>query len=143
MSKEEANKAIVRRIHDELNRNNLQIVDELYSPDYVSHVGNRTSGLKEYKEYLQTHRQAFPDWETSIEEIIAEGDKVVTRISERGTHRGELRHHSMGHHPPTHKPVNSTRTIIRRIDGGKVVESWVHADHLGILNQIAPGDRRA
>src|SRR5438552_2429118 len=87
----EGNKAIVRRIHDELNKGNLQIVDELYAPGYVSHVGHRTSGLREYKEYLRTHREAFPDWQTSIEDILADGDKVITRIHERGTHRGELR----------------------------------------------------
>jgi predicted ester cyclase len=142
MSQEEANKAIVRRIHDELNRNNLAIVDELYSPDYVSHVGKRKGGLREYKEYLEAHQQAFPDWTTSIKDLMAEGDRVIARISEQGTHKGELRHRSMGHLAPTHKMVDSSRVIIRRIMHGKVVESWIHADHLGILHQLKGEDQK-
>jgi len=142
MSQEEANKAIVRRIHDELNKNNLAIVDKLYSPDYVSHVGKHMGGLREYKEYLHAHRQAFPDWVTSIEDLMAEGDRVIARISEQGTHKGELRHRSMGHLAPTHKMVNSSRVIIRRIKDGRVVESWIHADHLGILHQLKGKDQR-
>jgi predicted ester cyclase len=135
MSQEE-NKAIVRRIHAELNKGNVAIVDELYSPDYVSHVGNRTSGLGEYKEYLQAHYEAFPDWQTKIDQIFADGDTVVVRVRDRGTHKGHMQHHQMGHRAATQKRVNSTRTIIRRIRDGKVVESWINADHLGILQQV-------
>jgi predicted ester cyclase len=139
---EEANKMIVRRIHDELNKGNLAIVDELYSTDYVSHVGKRNGGLREYNEYLQARRQAFPDWVTSIEDLMAEGDRVMVRISEQGTHKGELRHRSMGHLAPTHKMVDSSRVIIRRIKDGKVLESWIHADHLGMVRQLKGGDQK-
>ena len=132
----ETNKAVVRRIHDELNKGNLSIVDELYAPDYVSHVGNRTSGLPEYVEYLRLHRRAFPDWHTTIDQLFADGDTVIALVREHGTHQGPLRHHAMGEKPPTHKRVNSTRTIIRKLRNGKVVESWIHADHLGILKQL-------
>jgi predicted ester cyclase len=132
----EDNKAIVRRIHDEINRGNLAIVDELYAPDYLSHVGHRTGGLPEYKEYLASHRAAFPDWHTTIEDLMADGDKVVARVSEHGSHKGEWRHRYLGRIAPTHKAVNSTRIIIRRIRNGKVVESWINADHLGMLHQV-------
>lgn len=142
MSTEES-RTIVRRIHDELNKANLAIVDELYALDYVSHVGGRTGGLREYKEYLYTHRSAFPDWHTTLDEILAEGDLVVVRVTERGTHLGEWHHRHVGRIAATGKPVASTRMIIRRIKNGKVVESWVNADHLGMLQQVGAIGRGA
>ncbi len=129
-------KAIVRRIHDELNQGNLRIVEELYAPDYVSHVGNQIGGLREYKEYLVSHRKAFPDWQTTIEEILAVEDLVVTRISERGTHLGEWNHRHVGKVAATDRAVSASRIIIRRIANGRVAESWISADHLGLLTQV-------
>jgi len=132
----EMNKAIVRRIHEELNRGNLKIVEELYAPNYVSHVGSQTGGIREYQEYLVSHRVAFPDWHTTIEEILAVDDLVVTRVSERGTHRGEWHHRHVGRIAPTQRTVAANRIIIRRIAGGRVAEAWVSADHLGVLTQV-------
>jgi predicted ester cyclase len=132
----EDNIAIVRRIHEQLNDGNLDVVAELYAPDYVAHVGSRTSGLKEYKAYLANHRTAFPDWKTTIESCFGDGDFVIVRLSERGTHRGDLDHYAMGRLAPTQRSVQSTRIIIRRLANGKVQESWINADHLGILHQI-------
>ena len=136
----EDNKAIVRRIHEEINRGNLGIVEELYAVGFVSHVGDRTGGLLEYKEYLTAHRAAFPDWHTTIDDLVAEGDTVVTRVSERGSHKGEWRHYYVGRIAPTHRAVSCTRIIIRRIRNGKVVESWINADHLGMLHQVGALD---
>jgi predicted ester cyclase len=79
------NKAIVRRIHDQLNHGHFEIVDELYAPNYVSH----TRDLLGYKADLASHRTAFPDWHTTIESLLGEGDIVISRVSERGTQRGE------------------------------------------------------
>ncbi len=132
----EANKAIVQRIHDELNRGNRGIVDELYDPGYVSHVSGRSGDLAGYKTYLATHRAAFPDWHTTLEALFGEGDLVVARVRKRGTHAGAWQHRSMGHLAPTHRVVESTRIIIRRLSQGRVVESWVNADHLGMLHQV-------
>lgn len=76
-------------------------------------------------------RTAFPDLYGTIEDLIAEGDKVVTRITYRGTHQGEF----MGI-PPTGRPVTMTFTGINRIAGGKIAEGWVNFDALGMMQQL-------
>jgi predicted ester cyclase len=75
-----------------------------------------------------------------IDDLVAEGDTVVTRVSERGSHKGEWRHYYVGRIAPTHRAVSCTRIIIRRIRNGKVVESWINADHLGMLHQVGALD---
>jgi predicted ester cyclase len=132
----EENKAIVRRINDELNQGRLKIIDEFYELAYVSHIGSRSSDLKGYKTYVANHHAAFPDWHTTIEDLFADGDYVIARIIERGTHKAPWKHHSMGRLEPTHKVVESSRIIIRRFRNGKVAESWINADHLGMLHQV-------
>jgi predicted ester cyclase len=132
----EENKAIVRRIHEELNRGHLKIIEEFYDPAYVSHIGSRTSDLKGYRTYLENHHAAFPDWHTTIEDLFADIDYVIARVRERGTHKAPWKHHSMGRLEATHKVVESSRIIIRRFRNGKVVESWINADHLGMLHQV-------
>ena len=81
---------------------------------------------------------AFPDLHETVEDIFAEGDKVVTRFTMRGTHQGEL----MGI-PPTGKQVTMTGMTIHRIVSGKIVEDWVVADFLGMMQQLGtiPTDR--
>lgn len=129
----EDNKALVRRVFEEvLNQGNLALIDELYSPDYVEHTpSGPVHGTEAYKQYLMTYRTAFPDAHYTIEDQIAEGDKVMTRWSGRGTHQGPL----MGI-PPTGKQSTVTGMSIGRSEGGKIVEVWTEFDLLGVLQQL-------
>lgn len=101
MSTEE-NKAHIRRgIEEVWNRKNVAVVEEIASADYVSHdPAMTTHGLEQYKQLLAMYFAAFPDLHITIEDMIAEGDRVVLRLTARGTHRGPF----MGI-PPTGKQV--------------------------------------
>jgi len=132
----EDNKAIVRRLWDELfNRQNLAVVDEMASDDFV-HRGPGTRVLRGAEFFTQIKSRliflAFPDLQFTTEEVIAEGDKVVTRWTLRGTHRGEF----MGL-PPTGKQVTWSGINITRLVAGKAVEDWVEQDTLGLMQQLA------
>lgn len=136
----EANKALVRRVYEEgFNQRNWAVFDELGAPDFVVHSASRTmQGREAYKQYLSTEVIAFPDARFTIEDLIADGDTVVTRHTFRGTHQGSL----MGI-LPTGKPVTVTGIAITHIANGKVVELWINDDELGLLQQLgvvpAPG----
>ena len=131
----EENKAIVSRATEELwNKNNLAVVDELYATNFVSHgsdIPGVTPDREGYKQFVTMSRTALPDFHTTIEDMIAEGDKVVQRFTARGTHKGEF----MGI-PPTGKQVTITGIAIDRIAGGKIVENWVNMDMLGMMVQL-------
>jgi predicted ester cyclase len=130
----EENKALVRRWFEETDKGNDTIVDELCAPDYVDHspplpgMGEGSQGVKNANAAL---RAAFPDTVHLIEEQIAEGDKVVTRLRGRATFTGEI----LGI-PPTGEAVEITGIAIHRIAEGKLVEHWANADQLGLLQQL-------
>jgi steroid delta-isomerase-like uncharacterized protein len=98
------------------------------------------SGLEAIKQFTAGVRQAFPDMEITLEDQIAEGDKVVTRFTSRGTHQGEL-----WGIPATGKEVEVTSISMDRIEGGKIAEHWTHADQLGMMQQLGvvpkPGEQ--
>lgn len=125
------NKAIFRRIVEEgFNKGNLAIVDELVAANHVNHADN-VHGPEEYKQFITMYRTAFPDLHMTVEDQIAEGDKVVNRWTSRGTHQGDL----MGI-PPTGKQVTLTGTYVARIVGGKIIEEWGNFDALGMMQQL-------
>jgi len=127
----EENKAIFRRIVEEgFNKGNLAIVDELVAADHVNHSDN-VHGPEEYKQFITVYRTAFPDLHMTVEDQIAEGDKVVNRWTSRGTHKGDL----MGI-PPTGKQTTVTGMYVARIIGGKIVEEWGNFDALGMMQQL-------
>jgi predicted ester cyclase len=119
----EANKAVVRREQEELwtHTGNLNAAEELFVPDYVEAA----------KQEAADFRRGFPDVVSTIEDLIAEGDKVVARWRSRATHRGEY----MGI-PPTGKEVEFTGISVYRIEGGRIAESWNSEDQFGLLRQI-------
>ncbi len=130
----EDNKAIVRHAFEELfNRQNLAVVDESMTSDFIHHgPGTREiRGSEHFKENPLIFL-AFPDIHFTIEDMIAEGDKVVTRWTIRGTHRGEF----MGL-PPTGNLVTWTGINITRLVDGKGIEDWVEQDTLGLMQQLA------
>ena len=133
MSSIEENKAMTRRIFEVFNTGNLALADELIATNVVDHQAppGIEPGLAGFKQIVTMFRTAFPDIQMTIEDIIAEGDKVVTRSTMRGTHQGEF----MGI-PPTGKQFTATAIDIVRFAGGKGVEHWGNSDDLGMLQQL-------
>jgi steroid delta-isomerase-like uncharacterized protein len=131
---EEQNKEIVRRTHAEVWSNgNMDVIDELYDNSYLAHwtSGPDTQGLDELREVINEARTAFPDLTENIEQIVAEGDLVVTRFSSSGTFKGNI----MGISPKD-KKVTRQEIAIHRIDNGKIVEQWTVADSLVLMQQL-------
>jgi steroid delta-isomerase-like uncharacterized protein len=129
----EHNKALVRRLLEESDSRNGELPANLFAPEYVCHFPVSPQPLP-YQGHVQMARMfyaAFPDLQHNIEDQIAEGDRVVTRLTIRGTHRGEL----MGI-PPTGKQVSIAAISIDRIANGKIAEEWVNNDVLGMLQQL-------
>ncbi|MFQ5341317.1 MAG: ester cyclase [Anaerolineae bacterium] len=132
MSTEE-NKTLVRRLIEEAwNKGNLDVIDELLSPDYVLHIdAPGVPGREGYKQAVNMHRTAFSDFHFTIEDMIAEGDKVVLRATLRGKHTGEFL--GIG---PTGKQATYTAISIRRIEAGRIAEEWVETDMLGLMQHF-------
>jgi len=130
----EENKALIRRLIEEVwNNGNLALVDELLVTDYVFHdpTGMDLHGLDEYKQRVSSIRNAFPDLHFTIDDVIAEGDKVVHRWSLSATHKREFRGIK-----PTGKKVTIWAIGIERIADGKFVETWERYDTLGLMRQL-------
>ena len=136
----EDNKTLVHRFFEEFaNQGNLAVADDLFVPEYVHHFPDEDihgpDGMKQLDKRLRT---AFPDWQISADDVIAEGDKVVVRYTMHGTHQGEGFDIA-----PTGKRVVYTGIDIIRIADGKIVEQWTEIDALGLLRQLgviqAPG----
>ena len=122
MSSEE-NKALVRREQEELwnGTGNLDAAQELFVADRVEVARQEAADF----------REGFPDVVSTIEDLIAEGDKVMARWRARATHQGEY----MGI-PPSGKEVEFTGISVYRIEAGKIAESWNVEDELGLMRQI-------
>jgi len=130
----EANKALVRRLYDDFhNSMDLSIADELYTPDCTYHGGymKRDPGKDGSVKAMAKMHDAFPDLQTTIDEMVAERDKVVVRLHRTGTHMGEY----LGF-PASGKTIEQTALVMFRIEGGKIAEYWLHYDELGLLFQI-------
>ena len=130
----EQNKALVKRAWDEVfNQKKLTVVDELWSSDYIYHgpQGQELRGPESLKQFISHYLEAFPDLHIEIEDLIAEGDKVVSRVVSRGTHKGELQGIAL-----TGNEVTTTLILITRLADGKVVEDWESRDDLGMLQQL-------
>jgi predicted ester cyclase len=135
MSAEE-NKAVVRREIEELfnHTGNLDATEEFFAPNYVGHepTSGDIRGIEGAKQFAATYRQAFPDLQLTVEDQVAEGDKIVTRFSARGTHQGETEDFG----PPTGNRMEITGIAIARFAEGKIVEDWTNFDALGLMQQL-------
>ena len=129
----EENKAIVRRYYDQLDKGNLAIIDQLVAANYVGHYpgGQDIHGPEGSKELTGVFYTAFPDLQHIIEDIVAEGDKIVGRFTIRAGHKGEF----MGI-APTNRQVTFTAISIYQLADGKIVEAWVEYDALGLMQQL-------
>lgn len=133
MSTEEENKAIAWRWVEGLNKHDIMIVDEFFTANWVFHFpgGEELHGPGELKQLLTLTFTAYPDLQYKIEDIIAEGDKIVARFTVRGTHKGDM----MGI-APTGKQITGTGIAIYRLVEGKFVETWTIEDQLGVMQQL-------
>lgn len=136
----EQNKAVYGRFLQEVfNEGRLDKVDELVSPEYVFHDAppGTPQGPEAIRQVVTMFRNAFPDLKITIEEMVAEGDKVCVRATTRGTHRGTL----FGV-PATNKAVTMTGLTMVTITDGRVVESWVKNDVMGLMKQLGAGPQK-
>jgi steroid delta-isomerase-like uncharacterized protein len=128
------NKALFRRwFEDVVNANDYSVVDELLAPDYVAHFPGAPAPIDcdGHKGMVEMFAAAFPDWQESIQDVIAEGDRVVLRVTAGGTHEGEFQGVA-----PTGKTVSITGMGIVRIAEGRIAESWWEFDALGLMQQL-------
>ncbi len=128
----EENIAIVKRIIDEFNRGNLDILDDVCSPDFVYHGPlNPDWDRKSIKAALGMMHKSIPDMKIKLEDILTTTVKVAYRISWEGTHQGEL-----WGVPPTGKRITRTGLLIDHFSDGKIVEEWQWMDWLGLMRQL-------
>jgi steroid delta-isomerase-like uncharacterized protein len=129
----EENKRIMRRALDIWNSGDLSALDDIIAPGIVMHLRGRAdvTGLEAYRSYNVTLREAIPDQQWVLEDLLAEGDKAVLVWTLRGTHQGQLSGVA-----PTGRQVAVTGISVYRIADGKLAEIWVQSDTLGLLQQI-------
>ena len=133
----EDNKALIRRFVEEgWNQKNLALFDELNAPNFVHHNAllPDVRSREDHKQWFTDTRSAFPDFHLTIEDMIAEGDKVVTRWTFRGTNMGDIVVPMPL--PATGKQVTISGITISRLAGNQVVEDWHQADGLGFMQQL-------
>lgn len=130
----EHNKAAARAVFGVWSTGEIERLDELVAPDVVHHDPydpHAAEGLVGMKRTIELNRNAFPDMQLTVEDQVAEGDKVVTRWRGEMTHKGEL-----GGAAPTGRRVTITGITIDRFDDGKIVEAWRSMDTFGLLQGI-------
>ena len=130
----EQNKALLRRFYDEVfHKKNVKAVDEFLAPNAVDHSlpPGTPQGREGVKQLLSMYMTAFPDMEMKAEDMIAEGDRLVSRWTATGTHKGPL----MGI-APTGKRITISGIEIVRFQNGKMVEHWEAMDMLGMYQQL-------
>jgi steroid delta-isomerase-like uncharacterized protein len=136
-AQETSNKATFRRLHDATNTGDAELIsktiDELVEPDVLIRTPSpvETTGAKAIKEVFARLLQAFPDLRITVEDLIAEGDKVVSRNSVTGTHQGEY----VGL-PPTGKTVTYSEIFVFRFINGRIAETWGIVDVFSQMQQL-------
>ena len=132
----ETNKTVSRRFFEEVfGKGNLNVLDEITAKDHVNSGPGAISGLPNgpegSKQFVTAYRNAFPDVHFTIDDQIAEGDKVVTRWTAQGTHQGEL-----AGLPATGKSSTVSGIVVDRLVNGKIAESWGIFDEFGMMQQL-------
>jgi steroid delta-isomerase-like uncharacterized protein len=127
----EANKSLIRTYVETWNRGDLQSLCEYWSPEMRHHTRTQAHSYEKTKQIVGSFMEAFPDLQFQIQDIVAEGDRVVTRMTARATNTGSY----MGL-PPTGKKIDCTVMGIARVNGGKIVEHWGVTDELAMMSQL-------
>jgi steroid delta-isomerase-like uncharacterized protein len=129
----EANKALIRRFYDEVeSQGRVEILEELFAPDCID-TGHpeRGHGPAGVRDHVLEMRQRFPDLTVTVDQLVAEGDWVVAKLTSRGTHLGAFAGLS-----PTGRVVTWTGVGIRRVVDGRIVEQWTKYDLFSLLRQL-------
>ncbi len=130
----EDNKHLIRRLYEETDKQNFAALDEFFSADLIDHdpppIPDLKPGLEGIKQSFKVFASAYPDGSHVIHDLIAEGNRVVVRVSGTGTQTGEFKGIK-----PTGKKVEMTGIVIYRIEGGKIVERWAQHNFLGFVMQ--------
>ena len=127
----EENKALARRSWESVGAPDT--LDEVYTSDVVWHMPDQeVRGIEEAKQFADMFKSAFPDMQATVEDVVAEGDKVVTRVTLRGTHQGEVEEFG----PPTGRQAEIEGITIHRIEDGKIAEEWNSYDNLSVMQQL-------
>ncbi len=133
----EQNKELSRQLYEEIfSKGNTALIDQIFAADYVNHdtsgpPGGWPRGPQGFHAVVATYRGAFSGLQFTIEDQVAEGDRVVTRWTSRATNSG-----SLAGMPPTGKSVVITGISIERFAHGKIAESWVNFDQMGMMQQL-------
>jgi steroid delta-isomerase-like uncharacterized protein len=130
----QANKDLVMRMEEELfNNRNLAALDQFLSKRYVLRTAaeGAPNDRQAVRDAIAGYLEGFPDLHISVDELVAEGDRVVGRFTFTGTHRGDL----FGI-PPSGRRISVRQIAIYRIEDGKVVEEWEISDQLGLMQQV-------
>jgi steroid delta-isomerase-like uncharacterized protein len=126
-------KALAQRVFDDLmSQGDLSLIDEIFAPDVVAHdPGREMRGAAAIKQGFASLRVAFPDLRFTVEDMVAEGNKVAVRYTGQGTQHGEF-----WNTPPTGKSMRYTGILIWRFEEGKIAEHWAEPDLLSLLQQL-------
>lgn len=128
-----ANKNLLRRFYKDVYVDwNMALVDEVVSPQFTSHDWPEgATGPQAFRDYYSAIRSAVPDARYEVDDLIAEGDRVVVRWRLLGTHKGDFRGIAA-----TGRPITLKGIAIYRVEGGKLLERWVVSDLHGMLEEI-------
>lgn len=128
----EENKKLVYQFYEEIwNRGNLSIIDKRIVSDYVGHSDMTIEGPEGAKQCVSAIRDAFPDYQYTVEDEISDADKVVHRWTAHGTHLGTFQGI-----PPTGKKVAISGISIYRVANGKLIEGWTTTDLMSLMQQL-------
>lgn len=131
----EQNKELILKMNQEVwNKGNLEIIEELYSADFVHHFlpdSSEFRGIDTLRERIRRHRIAFPDWKEKIIHIVAEQNFVVIHFESTGTNLG-----SWFGRPPTGNKVHINEFAILRVQNGKIAEQWLMPDIYNLREQL-------
>jgi steroid delta-isomerase-like uncharacterized protein len=126
-------KDLARQTWEIVNQHNPDLIEEFYPPDFVWHEPDGDiQGYEQAKQFVSTFFKGFPDINITVEDVIAEGEKVVSRYTIRGTHQGETEEFG----PPTERQMELKGITIHRFEDGKIVEEWEAYDNLSVLQQL-------
>jgi steroid delta-isomerase-like uncharacterized protein len=135
MTTADQNEERLKRLYDNVwNGEDLDVVDDLVGAEYVIHdreIAEELGGPELYKALVRMTREIFPDMAFSLEDVIAADDRVVVRWTMTGTHEGP-----MSGVEPTGRAVSLSAIEINRFEEGKLVETWIQSDILGLLQQL-------
>ncbi len=113
-------------------KGNMDLIETIYSEDFIGHFPAETvRGHAGIRSSVEAHRTSFPDWTEVVDDVIADGDRVVTRFTSRGTNLGEF----LGK-PATGNSVEVSEVVVHRLVDGKIVEVWVYPDILSMQRQL-------